>query len=78
MIEMGRSHDEVIGENLVVPGSPAGRVWLKTLLSYAFGFVCLVWVFHDYDSRPVRDCRHFARIQALPDLAGDPVGRLNQ
>ena len=46
---MGKSHDEVIGGNVVVPNSPAARVWLKTLLSYTFGFVCLVWVFHDYD-----------------------------
>lgn len=47
---MGESNSEVIRDNLVVPNSPAGRVWPRTLLSYALGFVCLVWVFHNYDS----------------------------
>lgn len=33
----------------MVPHSPAGSVWLKTLLSYTLGFACLIWVFHNYD-----------------------------
>lgn len=46
---MGESKGKVIGEDAIVPISPAGREWLRTLLSYAIGFVCLVWVFHNYD-----------------------------
>lgn len=46
---MGESNSEVIRDSGLVPNSPAGRVWLRTLLSYTLGFVCLVWVFHNYD-----------------------------
>jgi len=37
------------GCSALVSKSPARRVWLRTLLGYALGCVCLVWVFHDYD-----------------------------
>jgi uncharacterized protein (TIRG00374 family) len=46
---MGESTVEAIGENVIVPHLPVGRVWLRTLLSYTLGLACLVWVFRNYD-----------------------------
>ncbi len=45
---MGESN-KVIGESAVTQRSPAGRGWLRSLLGYTLGVVCLVWVFHNYD-----------------------------
>ena len=46
---MAGSSTQVIGENAIAPPSPTGRGWLRTLFSYTLGFVCLFWVFHNYD-----------------------------
>ena len=46
---MGGSSTEVTGENAITPRSPAGRRWLRNLVGYMLGLLCLVWVFHDYD-----------------------------
>ncbi len=46
---MGGSNSKVIGESAITPRSPAGRRWLRNLVGYMLGLLCLVWVFHDYD-----------------------------
>jgi uncharacterized membrane protein YbhN (UPF0104 family) len=46
---VGESDRAMIEENALVQKSPAHRVWPRAALGYALAFVCLVWVFHDFD-----------------------------
>ena len=39
----------MIDVNALVPNSRAQRVWPRAVLGYSLAFVCLVWVFHDFD-----------------------------
>jgi uncharacterized protein (TIRG00374 family) len=46
---MGESDRTMIEESALVPKPRAARVWPGAALGYALAFVCLVWVFHDFD-----------------------------
>jgi glycosyltransferase 2 family protein len=46
---MGESDRAMTEANALVPKSRARSMWPRAALGYALAFVCLVWVFHDFD-----------------------------